>query len=94
VETRCSIVSIERVVQTESLETRTSGLSAVHHSEVAEVTLETRSPVPFDLFSEIPNTGRIVLVDREDVAGGGILMSDLALSQAQGAPHAVASSSA
>ncbi len=41
--------------------------------DVADVILETRQPVAFDLTSESETTGRFVIVDGYDVAGGGII---------------------
>lgn len=41
--------------------------------DVADVILETRQPVAFDLTSECETTGRFVIVDGYDVAGGGII---------------------
>lgn len=40
---------------------------------VAEVIINTKEPVVFDLFNESPVTGRFVIVDGYDVAGGGII---------------------
>jgi bifunctional enzyme CysN/CysC len=76
VEAQVRIRSIRRVIQTESLTVRTGDLNSVEHSEVADVTLESTDPIPHDYFSEIPNTGRIVLIDQEDVAGGGIIIQN------------------
>jgi len=73
VEVAATVTAIRRVVQTESLSTRTENVASVEHSEVADITLETKYPIPHDFFSEIPNTGRVVLIDGEDVAGGGII---------------------
>jgi bifunctional enzyme CysN/CysC len=41
--------------------------------DVADVILETRSPVAFDLIGDSEATGRFVIVDGFDVAGGGII---------------------
>jgi bifunctional enzyme CysN/CysC len=41
--------------------------------DVADLILETRQPVAFDLTSDIETTGRFVIVDGYDVAGGGII---------------------
>jgi len=73
VETAATVRGIERIVRTESLSSVTGDLPSVAHSEVAEVLLETEQPVPFDRFSEVPTTGRIVLLDGGEVSGGGIL---------------------
>ncbi len=45
----------------------------VGRHDVADLVLETRSPVAFDLISESEATGRFVIVDGYDVAGGGII---------------------
>jgi small GTP-binding protein len=75
VEVGVKVLEVRRVIQTESLTARTGDIEAVEHSEVADLTLETDRPIPYDLFAEIPNTGRIVLIDGEEVAGGGIICS-------------------
>jgi bifunctional enzyme CysN/CysC len=41
--------------------------------DVADVILETRQSVAFDLTTDIETTGRFVIVDGYDVAGGGII---------------------
>jgi bifunctional enzyme CysN/CysC len=41
--------------------------------DVADVVLETRNPVAFDLIGDSEATGRFVIVDGYDVAGGGII---------------------
>ncbi len=45
----------------------------VGRHDVADVILETRRPVAFDLTHEFEATGRFVIVDDYDVAGGGII---------------------
>jgi bifunctional enzyme CysN/CysC len=46
--------------------------------DVADVILETRQPVAFDLTSDCEATGRFVIVDGYDVAGGGIVTAAVA----------------
>ena len=41
--------------------------------EVAECIFKCSSPIAFDLFSELQATGRFVVVDDYDIAGGGII---------------------
>jgi bifunctional enzyme CysN/CysC len=41
---------------------------------VADLVLETRQPVAFDLTADSEATGRFVIVDGYDVAGGGIIV--------------------
>jgi bifunctional enzyme CysN/CysC len=48
----------------------------VERNEVAELTLRTKRPVAFDTHAEIPPTGRFVVVDGFEVAGGGIIVAD------------------
>jgi bifunctional enzyme CysN/CysC len=43
---------------------------------VAELIIKTRRPVAFDAHSEIVSTGRFVIVDGFEVAGGGIVAAD------------------
>jgi bifunctional enzyme CysN/CysC len=45
----------------------------VDRHDVADLVLETRQPVAFDLISDSEATGRFVIVDGYDVAGGGII---------------------
>jgi len=47
----------------------------VDRHDVADVVLETRMPVPFDRISENATTGRFVIVDGYDIAGGGIIIA-------------------
>jgi len=44
--------------------------------EVGELTLRTKRPVAFDVHAELVPTGRFVIVDGFDVAGGGIVAAD------------------
>ena len=50
--------------------------SFVGRYEAAEVTLRTKKPVAFDTVNEVMATGRFVLVDGFDVAGGGVIVAD------------------
>jgi bifunctional enzyme CysN/CysC len=43
---------------------------------VGELTLKTKTPLAFDVAEDIAATGRFVLVDGYDVAGGGIVIPD------------------
>jgi bifunctional enzyme CysN/CysC len=49
------------------------GKEQVNRHDVADVVLETRAPVAFDLIADSEATGRFVIVDGYDVAGGGII---------------------
>jgi bifunctional enzyme CysN/CysC len=75
-EVECGIDSIQRVLDASTLETvvRPAGQQQVGRHEVAELTLHTKRPVAFDTIAEIVPTGRFVIVDGYDVAGGGIIV--------------------
>jgi bifunctional enzyme CysN/CysC len=53
----------------------------VDQHEVGECILETFKPVAFDLSSDLAPTGRFVIVDDYEIAGGGIILEDLGKEQ-------------
>jgi bifunctional enzyme CysN/CysC len=75
-ELECQIDAIERVIDSSTLETIARSDSLVGRNEVAELTLRTKRPVAFDPHAEIVATGRFVIVDGFEVAGGGIVVAD------------------
>jgi len=77
-EVDCEIDSIDRVIDSSTLETisRKEKEMFVGRNEVAELTIKTRRPVAFDPHSEIVATGRFVVVDGFEVSGGGIIAPD------------------
>lgn len=72
-EVGCRVASIVNVVDTSTLASAGNVAAEVAKNEVATVTLETKKTVAFDRFADIVETGRFVLVDGHDVAGGGII---------------------
>jgi bifunctional enzyme CysN/CysC len=50
----------------------------VGRHDVADIVLETRQPIAFDLIADAEATGRFVIVDGYDVAGGGIIVEPVA----------------
>jgi bifunctional enzyme CysN/CysC len=75
-EVDCEIESIERLLDSSTLETIVRTEAFVGRNEVAELTLRARRPVAFDVHSDIIATGRFVIVDGWEVAGGGIVAAD------------------
>jgi bifunctional enzyme CysN/CysC len=75
-EVECAIDSLERVIDSSTLETISRAEPFVGRNEVAELTLRTKRPVAFDIHAEIIATGRFVIVDGFEVAGGGIVAAD------------------
>ncbi len=49
----------------------------VDRHDVAECILETAKPIAFDLTSDIESTGRFVIVDNYEIAGGGIILEQV-----------------
>ncbi len=72
-EVECQVERVHSVMDTASL-VFASARGEVARNEVAALTLVLRKPVAYDPFAEIVETGRFVLVDEYDVAGGGIVL--------------------
>ena len=71
-EVEAEVVTIHRIVDTTDLDQQVGG-TVVAKNQVAEVTVRTKAPVAFDLSNTFEVTGRFVLVDEYDIAGGGIV---------------------
>lgn len=67
-----TIASIERVLDASKLDA-SEDKDHIGRHDVAELTLRTRRPVAFDASSDLESTGRFVIVDGYDIAGGGIV---------------------
>ncbi|HEY2122520.1 MAG TPA: adenylyl-sulfate kinase [Chthoniobacterales bacterium] len=72
-EIECQLASVDRVIDATSLDTSTGLRLSVVKNEVAEVTIQGRSPLVMDNHDKVANSGRFVIVDERDVAGGGII---------------------
>ncbi|MBV9106626.1 MAG: adenylyl-sulfate kinase [Verrucomicrobia bacterium] len=72
-EIECQLVSVDRVIDATSLETVAGLRLSVMKNEVAEVTIQARSPLVMDNHDKVDTSGRFVVVDDRDVAGGGII---------------------
>jgi bifunctional enzyme CysN/CysC len=81
-EVECQVASIDRVIDASSLETTSSIRRSVGRNEVAEITIQTRGPIVLDNYDYLPVSGRFVLVDENDVAGGGIVFGGQYLERA------------
>ncbi len=66
-----TIEKVERIVETGDLSNRDA--SRVERNQVGEIVVRTRRMIALDEFTENPNTGRFVIVDGYDIAGGGII---------------------
>lgn len=71
-EAECEVQSIIRAIDATTL-AAIDHAEAVNLNDVAEIVLQVKGSISFDLFSENQVTGRFVLVDGYDVSGGGII---------------------
>ncbi len=70
------VEEIEHVLDTESLK-KQSGGTFVERNSVALCKLMTLHPFTFDLFDDFETTGRFVIVDNYQIAGGGTIAEAL-----------------
>lgn len=71
-ETEVTIDEIHRILDASDLSTSVDK-QVVERHDVADLVLRTRQPVAFDPSVELEATGRFVIVDEYDIAGGGIV---------------------
>lgn len=71
-EVDCEVAAIHRIIDTMDLSQRQDS-HAVAKNQVADLTLRMKLPIAFDLSASFEVTGRFVLVDEYDIAGGGII---------------------
>ncbi|MBI4183435.1 MAG: adenylyl-sulfate kinase [Proteobacteria bacterium] len=70
-ELQLQVQEVETVIDVADLSARSDGV--VERNGVAEVVLRARSTVVLDPFTANPATGRVVLLDDDDIVGGGII---------------------
>ena len=68
----CEVASIDRVLDASQATVR-EGAATVAKNDVAEITLQMRTPLVMDNHDRVAATGRFVLLDGTNVSGGGIL---------------------
>src|SRR5881227_1397209 len=72
-EVKCEIVSIDQVMDSSSLESTTEKREQLERNEVGRLTIQTRSPLVIDNHDRIPKLGRFVIVDDDQICGGGTI---------------------
>jgi bifunctional enzyme CysN/CysC len=77
---------IETVLDASEL-TTDSNRGQIERHDVAECVLETLKPVAFDLAGDIAQTGRFVIIDNYEIAGGGIITAAAASESNRIAEH-------
>jgi bifunctional enzyme CysN/CysC len=70
---KCEIVSIERVMDSSTLETKSDGREQLERNEIGRLTIQTRGPLVIDNHDRIPNLGRFVIIDDGQICGGGTI---------------------
>jgi bifunctional enzyme CysN/CysC len=70
---KCEVVSIERVMDSSTLETKSDGPEQLERNEIGRLTIQTRGPLVIDNHDRIPNLGRFVIIDDGQICGGGTI---------------------
>jgi bifunctional enzyme CysN/CysC len=73
-EYQVEVAAVDKAIDVESL--AAGSATEIGRNGVAEVVLRSRGLMALDRFADNPRTGRFVLVDGHDVAGGGIVIGD------------------
>jgi bifunctional enzyme CysN/CysC len=68
------LTAVHTVIDASDL-TTVANRRQIERHDVAHVTLETLKPVACDPALEIPQTGRFVIIDDYEIAGGGVILS-------------------
>jgi sulfate adenylyltransferase large subunit len=72
-ETSCKIESINKRINSSSLEVIEENAHVIKNLEVAEVIIKTKKPVAIKDFNDVQELGRFVLVHDENICAGGII---------------------
>lgn len=76
------VVMIKKRIDSSTLQVLQENAAEVLMNETAEVIVRLKKPIALDRFTGCPATGRFVIVDNYDVAGGGIIIEPLEVSPA------------
>ena len=72
-ETSCKIESINKRINSSSLEVIEENAHVIKNLEVAEVIIKTKKPVAIKDFNDVQELGRFVLVHDQNICAGGII---------------------
>jgi len=70
---KCEVVSIERVMDSSTLESKGDGREQLERNEIGRLTIQTRGRLVIDNHDRIPNLGRFVIIDDGKICGGGTI---------------------
>jgi len=74
-ETGCKVESIEKRIDSSTLEVIAENADVIKNLEVAEVIIKTKKPLAIKDFNDVQELGRFVLVQNENICAGGIITS-------------------
>jgi sulfate adenylyltransferase subunit 1 (EFTu-like GTPase family) len=74
-EMSCKVVSIDKRIDSSTLELLDTDCNTLKNLEVAEVTIETKKPVVVKNFNDVQELGRFVLVRDQNICASGIITS-------------------
>ena len=74
-EMSCKVVSIDKRIDSSTLELLDTDCDTLKNLEVAEVTIETKKPIVVKNFNDVQELGRFVLVRDENICASGIITS-------------------
>lgn len=72
-EISCKVENIDQRMDSSSLEILERDASVIKNLEVARVTIRTKKPVCVKDFNDVEELGRFVLVQEDNICGGGII---------------------
>ena len=72
-ELKCEVASIDEVMDSSTLETKSERRDQLERNEVGRLTIQTRGPLVIDNHDRIPKLGRFVLTDDGQICGGGTI---------------------
>jgi len=70
---KCEVVSIERVMDSSTLESKSDGREQLERNEIGRLTIQTRGRLVIDNHDRIPSLGRFVIIDDGQICGGGTI---------------------
>jgi bifunctional enzyme CysN/CysC len=70
---KCEVVSIERVMDSSTLESKSDGREQLERNEIGRLIIQTRGRLVIDNHDRIPNLGRFVVIDDGQICGGGTI---------------------
>ena len=70
---KCEVTSIERVMDSSTLESKSDGREQLERNEIGRLTIQTRGRLVIDNHERIPNLGRFVIIDDGQICGGGTI---------------------